>query len=497
MTGRRPHILILEDSESDYVLAMRELALGGLNPEISWVKDRSAFLQALESSDPDVALLDHSLPGFDGISALKMLQEMRPDVPAIIVSGAIGEELAIETMKAGASDYVLKQRIERLVPVTLRALQETEQLLARRRAEEALLESRKRYEALFSSSSEGICVHELMRDESGRAVNYRPLNVNPALEQMIGMRKEMMVGALASDIYGSPIHLERFARVMETGESASFEDTRLRPGKTFLVSAFPIEPGNFATLVVDITYRKELEMQLEQRAEELARSNADLQQFAYVASHDLQEPLRMVFSYLALLEKRCGDDLDDRAKECIYYAKEGAIRARDLVQDLLEYSRVGSRTKPSEIADMERLLGLACRNLRELIREEGAVIDHDPLPRLPADEAQITALLQNLVSNAIKFHGPGRPEVRVSCCEEGGDWIFEVRDNGIGIRMEDQERIFLLFQRLHTREEYEGTGIGLAIAKKIVERHGGRIWVDSRPGEGSSFYFTLPNGCSR
>lgn len=492
MLERDLRILILEDNRSDYELIRRELVRGGLRAEIEWANDRTSFTRALDRITPDIALLDHSMPGFDGISAMKALRERFPDVPAIIVSGAIGEELAIEAMKAGATDYVLKNNLERLVPVTRRALQEAEQLQARRRAEKELEESRKRYELLFSSSSEGISMQEMIHDENGVPVDYRIININPAFERITGLSKEDLIGTCASSKYGYPPHLDRFRRVMESGESISFESTEIAPGKVLLISAFPFELKRFATLAVDITCLKELEAQLKERAEELARSNAELQEFAYVASHDLQEPLRMVIGYLSLLQNRYGDKLDDQAKEYINFAVDGAARARDLVKDLLEYSRVGFSRKPLEEADMERLFDLACINLRGQIKEEGALIERGPLPRLIVDEVQMVMLLQNLLSNAIKFHGPRTPKASISCRERGDEWVFCVQDNGIGIEPQDQERIFQLFQRLHSVSEYSGTGIGLAICKKIVERHGGRIWVESQPGEGSAFFFSLP-----
>ena len=496
MTVRSPRILILEDSRSDYELARRELIQGGLGQEIEWAKDRGSFLEALERTEPDIALLDHSLPGFDGISAMRLLRERLPDVPAIIVSGAIGEERAIETMRAGATDYVLKDKIERLVYVTRRALHEADQLRARKEVEKELQESRKRYELLFSSSNEGISMHELLHDDEGVPVDYSTIDLNPAYERMIGLPREDVVGINASALFGRPLHLDWYRKVMETGESVSFEDTEIRPGKVLLISAFPFEPMRFATLAVDITYRKELETQLEERARELARSNSELQQFAYVASHDLQEPLRMVTGYLALLQKRCNDQLDDQAREYVRFAEEGAARARNLVRDLLEYSRVGSRQVSLSEADMEHLCDLACTNLREQIREENAVIDRGPLPILLVDEVQMVALLQNLINNAIKFHGSSPPRVNIRCREESDEWVFCVRDNGIGIGPQHQERIFEIFQRLHGVGEYPGSGIGLAICKKIVERHGGCLWVESCIGEGSAFFFTLPK-CGR
>ena len=496
MDGRSARILILEDSRSDYELVRRELVQGGLGQEVEWARGRGAFLEALERGEPDIALLDHSLPGFDGISAMRLLRERLPDVPAIIVSGAIGEEMAIETMRAGATDYVLKGNIERLVPVTRRALHEAEQLRERKEVERELQASRKRYELLFSSSSEGISMHELLHDDDGVPVDYRAININPAYGRMIDMSREDVVGVTASALFGRPLHLDQYRKVMETGESVSFEDTEIKPGKVLLISAFPFEPMRFATLAVDITYRKDLETQLEERARELARSNEELQHFAYSASHDLQEPLRMVMGYLALLQKRCDDQLDDQAREYVRFAEEGAARARTLVRDLLEYSRMGSRQKLLAEVNIDHLFDLACMNLREQIREEGAIINRGPLPRLLVDEVQMVALLQNLMSNAIKFHGSDPPRVDISCREERDEWIFCVNDNGIGIEPRDQERIFHIFQRLHGVGEYPGTGIGLAICKRIVERHGGRIWVESRSGEGSSFYFTVPK-CGR
>jgi signal transduction histidine kinase/DNA-binding response OmpR family regulator len=485
-----PRVLVLEDSRSDFELARRELVKAGLR-DIEWARDRGSFIEALERAEPSIALLDHSLPDFDGISAMRLLRERFPDVPSIIVSGAIGEEIAIETMRAGATDYVLKDNIERLVPVTRRALHEAEQLRARKEVERELLESRKRYELLFSSINEGISMHELIHDADGVPVDYRTININPAYERMIDKPRGDVIGVTASAMFGRPLHLDRYVKVMETGESVSFEDTEIRPGKVLLISAFPFEPMRFATLAVDITYRKELETQLEERARELARSNEELQQFAYVASHDLQEPLRMVTGYMTLLQKRCDGQLDDQAKEYVRFAAEGAARARDLVKDLLEYSRVGSLQRPMSEANMEHLCDLACINLREQIREEGAAIERGPLPNLVVDEVQMVALLQNLISNAIKFHGPSPPRVDISCREDGGEWVFCVKDNGIGIEPSYQERIFQIFQRLHGVGEYSGTGIGLAICKRIVERHGGRIWVESSPGEGSSFFFTV------
>ena len=234
---------------------------------------------------------------------------------------------------------------------------------------------------------------------------------------------------------------------------------------------------------------------LRQQTLELKRSNGELEQFAYVASHDLQEPLRMVASYTSLIKKRYQDKLDADGHEFIGFAVDGAVRMQGLINDLLTYSRAGREPQPSEPTDAGLALDTALANLRRAIEEKRAVIVRGPLPSVMANRLQLAQLFQNLIGNALKFCKDRRPEIRVSAEEKGGEWVFCVRDNGIGVDPKYADRIFLIFQRLHRREEYPGTGIGLAICKKIVERHGGRIWVESTPGEGATFYFTFkPEG---
>jgi light-regulated signal transduction histidine kinase (bacteriophytochrome) len=252
-------------------------------------------------------------------------------------------------------------------------------------------------------------------------------------------------------------------------------------------------PEYFITVVEDISQRKQAEEALQHVVQDLRRSNADLEQFAYVASHDLQEPLRMVASYTQLLSRRYRGRLDSDADDYIAFAVGGAMRMQRLISDLLSYSRVGTRGKPFQRVDTNDLLRQVCASLGAAIEESQAIITHDDLPMVLADEGQLGQLFQNLVGNAIKFRGPQPPRVHMSARHTSGVWEFAVRDNGIGIDQEHFDRIFVIFQRLHNRDQYPGTGIGLAICKKIVERHGGRIWVQSQPGQGATFYFTLPD----
>ncbi|MFZ1841614.1 MAG: ATP-binding protein [Nitrospira sp.] len=235
----------------------------------------------------------------------------------------------------------------------------------------------------------------------------------------------------------------------------------------------------------------EARQKLEESVAELGRSNADLQQFAYVASHDLQEPLRMVSSYTQLIARRYKGKLDADADEFIAFAVDGANRMQRLILDLLAYSRVNTAGRQFEPTAMETVLKAALNNLTNAVKESQAVITHDPLPAVMGDDKQLAQLFQNLLSNAVKFGGAQPPRIHISAKQTDGEWLFSVRDHGIGLDPQYADRIFVIFQRLHTRAEYPGTGIGLAICKKIVERHGGRIWVESELGKGATFYFTL------
>jgi light-regulated signal transduction histidine kinase (bacteriophytochrome) len=252
-----------------------------------------------------------------------------------------------------------------------------------------------------------------------------------------------------------------------------------------------------ANLSVELDERRRAEHLLARHAEELARSNDELEQFAYVASHDLQEPLRMVASFTQLLGRRYRGKLDQDADEFIGFAVDGANRMQRLINDLLAYSRVGSRRKPLGPIDCNAVMQLARDNLAKAVEESGTVIYQNPLPVVLGDEVQLLQVFQNLIANAIKFRGADPPQIQVTAERRGPEWVFAIKDNGIGIAPEHQERIFSIFQRLHHRSDYPGTGIGLAICKKIVERHGGRIWVESQPGRGSTFYFSLPEAESK
>lgn len=241
----------------------------------------------------------------------------------------------------------------------------------------------------------------------------------------------------------------------------------------------------------EICNRQRVESALLKSNQELARSNAELEQFAYVASHDLQAPLATIASYAQLLEKRYKDQLDSQANKFIGNIVQGCTRMQTLIDDLLEYSRVGRSQKPFKPSNCNQVVEQALANLQAVIRDTQAVVSYGELPVVTGDISQLVQLFQNLVGNAIKYRQDAPPAVCISACKQQDSWLFSVSDNGIGIAPQHQERIFQIFQRLHTQKEYSGTGIGLAICQKIVEHHGGRIWVESESGQGSTFYFTI------
>jgi PAS domain S-box-containing protein len=492
--GKPLRILIVEDSEDDVELLLRELRRSDYGPSYERVETAETMQAALAGQNWDIVISDYNMPQFNAPAALNLLKQSGLDLPFIIVSGAIGEEAAITALKSGAHDFLTKDSLARLGPAIERELREAQSRRERRRAEQALRESEERFRATFEQAAVGIAHVGL--DGSWLRVNQR-------LCDIVGYSREELLEKTFQEIT-HPEDLETdlaYVRQMLSSEIPTYsrEKRYIRKNDALIWINLTVslmhepsgEPKYFISVVEDITERKRAEEELKQVAAELARSNAELEQFAYVASHDLQEPLRAVAGMIQLLQKRYAGQLDARADELIQHAVEGTTRMRTLITDLLVYSRVGTRSQPLQQTDMAGILQDALANLAVAVRESQAVITHDPLPTLMADRTQLTQLFQNLIGNAIKFRGDKAPAIHIGVEQQKGGWLFAVRDQGIGMETQHFERIFGVFQRLHTRQEYTGTGIGLAICKKIVERHGGRIWVESEVGQGSTFYFTL------
>jgi len=371
-------------------------------------------------------------------------------------------------------------------------------LWEQRQAQHALWQSENRYRLLFNSGNDMIFVNILASSEDQYQTGAY-IEVNDIACRQLGYAREKLLQLPPSEIEGSPHEGDTaLPALTPTSRHRVYEtDYRTRAGRLIPAEAsqhvFELD-GQPALLTIarDLTERKSADEQIKHVIADLSRSNEELQLFAYIASHDLQEPLRMVASYMELLARRYQAQFDERAHKYITYAVDGATRMQEMINALLQYSRVGTQGKALEPVALEKVLATTLQNLQISIQEAHAVITYGTLPVVAADEGQLTQLFQNLITNALKFHGEAVPRVHIAAERQGAEWQLAVRDNGIGIDTRYAERIFVLFQRLHSRTEYPGTGMGLAICKKIVERHGGRIWVNARPGQGSTFYFTLP-----
>jgi hypothetical protein len=354
-------VLLVEDNPSDVELVLCALRKDGFDVSSDVVQTVEDFRLRIHTTDYDLILADYNLPQWSGMEAVEILNHENLDVPLIVVTGYLGEEKAVECIKRGATDCVLKDHLARLPFSVARAMQE-----------------------------------------------------------------------------------------------------------------------------------KRLRQQRSRSEEELARSNAELEQFAYVASHDLQEPLRMIANYTQLLAERYRGKLDDQADKYIAYSVDGAVRMQTLIRDLLSFSRVGTAEIDLSATECHAVVEQALKNLQAAVQESGATVKWTGLPMVMADPSQLTQVFQNLIANAIRFHGAEAPVVQIDAEKKDHEWVVTVSDNGIGVPVESWQDIFVIFRRLHTRSEYAGNGIGLSICKKIIERHGGKIWIEAQAKPGCRFKFTLP-----
>jgi PAS domain S-box-containing protein len=362
------------------------------------------------------------------------------------------------------------------------------------RARKRLAASESFMRTIFEESADGLLIFSI--------ASKKVLSRNTRFDEMFDTKEKKALGAKElSEVLNIELHGESLAPLLKEIEKTGslkreeiyiMEDGRIFWGGVVIKKIKIADRPSLLVRVSDISAIKEAEERLREKMEELSRSNKDLELFSYSVSHDLQEPLRTVSNFAQLLAKRYKGKLDKDADEFIGFVTDGTQRMQRMINDMLTFSRVGTKGKPFEPTDLGKVIEEVLQNLRGAIDDSKAVVAHDPLPTVKADWSQVSLLFQNLIGNAIKFRGKGPPKIQVMCEKKEKEYVLTVKDNGIGIDPKDFNRLFVIFQRLHSASEYPGTGMGLAICKRIVERHGGKIWVESEPGKGTAFRFTLP-----
>ncbi|MDP4266712.1 MAG: ATP-binding protein [Bacteroidota bacterium] len=358
---------------------------------------------------------------------------------------------------------------------------------------ESLIKSEKSYRSLFDNMLNGFAYCKMIF-ENDTPVDFIYLDVNNSFEELTGLKN--VTGKKVTEVVpgikeSNPELFEIYGNVSLTGKPYQFETYSSQYRGWRYITVYSPEKGYFAVVFENTTERKNYETRLEKYNNDLKRSNEELENFAYVASHDLQEPLRMVSSFTQLLDRKYAGSLDNEAHEYINFAVDGANRMQQLINDLLDYSRIKTKAKPFEAVDCNIILGRVRAFLNLKITENSALITNDELPTVIGDENQLTRLFQNIIENGIKFRRNISPLIHISAKDERDYWLFSISDNGIGIDPEFKNKVFVIFKRLHSRTDYPGTGIGLAICKKIVEQHNGQIWFESEPGKGTTFFFTI------
>jgi len=498
---RMMRVLVVEDSMTQAQLHRVNLSRHGF--EVEWVTSLAEVTKRLQKPGVDIVLLDLSLPDSDGIETFFRVHAAAESIPVVVISGEDNEAVAMQALKGGAQDYLIKGKApgEAIVRCLYYAME-------RSQIEAELRHSEKMTRMMLENSYDAFWAV----DQAGEIIGW-----NRQAENTFGFSRSEVIGKTLAETIVLPryveAHLRQMDKMLTTGESRILNRRseilmRRKDGVEVPIElvVFKVDLGDsttFCAFAHDISERRqiqnrnrelnqELERRVEERTAELVRSNAELQQFAKIASHDLQEPLRTIEGYANLLAKRYKGKLDKDADEFIDYILDGSTRMLQLIQGVLTHSSIGATDlKPVEMVNVQDLIQTVIRNLSLAIRESHANVEYHNLPTVVANKSELVQLFQNLIGNAIKYRGTRAPVIKLSAEENVHEWVFSVEDNGIGIDPKYSEKIFDMFARVHGKTEYSGTGIGLAICKKIVETHGGRIWVQSDPGNGSIFLFTL------
>ena len=497
-TVQAPHVqnisgrILLADDNADMRGYVRRLL--GEYYEVEAVGNGQEALAAAGRRRPDLVLTDVMMPGLDGFGLLRELRA-RDDtraIPVILLSARAGEEARVEGLTAGADDYIVKPFTARELLARVGAHLSMSRLRSdaaeRERALRAEAESaRERTAAILESISDAFIA--LDRE-------WRFTYINEEAERTLRLTRSELSGRAFWELFpaarGTNLEIQ-FRRAMDQRHVVHFENYYVPLGRWFEFRIYPAKDEGVSVFCTDVTRRRRTEEAIRETNRALEAANADLERFANSVSHDLREPLRMISIYCELLKRDYAGHLDSRASEMITGCVEGAHRMGALIDDLLDYARATSELdEPEQPLALESALEAALLNLHAVIEETAATVTHDELPALRLGAAHAQLLFQNLVGNALKYRRAVPPRIHVGARREGADWIFSVQDNGIGIPAEYRDSVFVMFKRLHPASEYSGTGLGLTICKKLVERYGGRIWLESESGEGTTFFFSIP-----
>jgi PAS domain S-box-containing protein len=510
-------VLILEDNPNDVVLIRHELRKSDLPFRAKRVETKKEFLEEIQNHQPDVILSDHGVPAFDGFTALSLAKNKCPQVPFIFVTGSVGEVVAIETLKSGATDYVLKSRLSSLVPSIQRALRESEDRDEYRRATIALHESEQRFNILTQN----------LKDIGIFSIDFKGIisEWNTSAENVFKYKGSEIVGEHISTFYPDRLlGRDQATHAIEVAlNSGIFQEEGLRVTKDgFAITAditfLPIKGGlgevrGLFCVIRDLSASKKNTTEssqldgeppfqgsdsselLKKRNAELETLNQELEAFSYSVAHDLKTPLRHIINFIDLLNKNSAQALDQKSVYYLNTVDQSARKMDKYIEDMLSFCRMDSTEMYELSVNMDELLKVVLLDLKQ--DTEGRHIDWDigELPEVHGDPVLLCLVLVNLISNALKFtRTRNMARIEVKCIQSSAvEHVFMVRDNGVGFNMKHAQKLFGAFQRLHNAVAFEGSGVGLANVRRIIQRHGGKTWVEAEEDKGAAFYFSIPN----
>lgn len=502
---RRIRILVVEHDPADIELTMRELKRANFSVDTRLTDNEISFKSLLVDFKPHIILSDFSLPQFSGIAAMEIRNQLAPEVPFILVSGTIGEENAVDLIKNGLTDYVIKDKLYTLVPKIGRALNESEEIKKKHDFEEALQKSEANLRTIFDNTDVGFLLlsprYTIMAFNAVSA-QWATLSFGVKLREGYNFKE-----VLAAEKYSG---FDAFARGVLNGQPVNYETSYPKKDGSavwYNVSAKPVTVDGLTIgmciAVHDITARKlaeqevrklnsNLEKRVRERTSELLEANTALEAFSYSVSHDLRSPVRSVIGFTGIINKRYAEDLQPDLRELLGLIESHSKRMNTIIDDLLTLARFGKEKLHIDKVDMTGLFNKVWENHLFSNPHQAQLVLKD-LPEIHADGSMLEQVAVNLLSNALKYSSKTEaPLVEVGCITAPDEVTFYVKDNGAGFDMKDYDKLFGAFQRLHASTDFEGTGVGLTLVRRIIEKHGGKIWAEAKVDEGATFYFSLP-----